>query len=175
MKFFFALTFSFLFLFSCEFPKQPDIEDMKTAPISTYYLIRHAEKDRSNPAERDPELTEEGAARAVRWAQLFRDITFDEIYTTDYKRTRQTAHTVSVQSEVKLTPYDANRPYSEDFQERTTGKTVLVVGHSNTTPAFVNAIIGEERFSDLPDDDNGSLFIVTKVGNESTVQHLHVD
>ena len=40
-------------------------------------------------------------------------------------------------------------------------KTVLVVGHSNTTPIFVNNILGEEKHKNMDDHDNASLYIVT--------------
>ena len=58
---------------------------------------------------------------------------------------------------------------------RTQGKTVLVVGHSNTTPQFVNKIIGEEKYPNMDDTDNGSLYIVTVVGNKAKVQVLTID
>ena len=36
-----------------------------TPVISTYYLIRHSEKDRSNPENPDPELNQKGLGRAM--------------------------------------------------------------------------------------------------------------
>ena len=58
--------------------------------ISTFYLIRHAEKDR-NTKGKDPVLNGLGLKRAENWAKIFKDIPFDKIYSTDYKRTQQTA------------------------------------------------------------------------------------
>ena len=43
----------------------------------------------------------------------------------------------------------------------TKGKTVLVVGHSNTTPAFVNAVIKQKKYQDIDDNNNGNIYIVT--------------
>jgi broad specificity phosphatase PhoE len=146
-----------------------------TPEITTYYLIRHAEKDRSNPQNEDPNLTEEGVARAARWAHFFRSVSFDEVYATEYRRTQQTAAPAALQSNVKVMPYHPNALYSEDFRNRTTGKTVLVVGHSNTTPQFANAILGEERFSNTDDADNGSLYIVTVCGGAASANILHLD
>ena len=48
-----------------------------------------------------------------------------------------------------------------------------MVGHSNTTPELVNRMIGEERFGNMEEDDNGSLFVVTRIGTKTTVQRLH--
>ena len=64
--------------------------------------------------------------------------------------------------------------YDSIFQKNTAGKTVLVVGHSNTTPAFVNKIIGEKKYKDIDENDNASLFIVTitKDGKTSKVEKV---
>ena len=43
---------------------------------STFYFIRHAEKDTSNPADRDPDLVMEGVLRAARWSSVFNRIDF---------------------------------------------------------------------------------------------------
>jgi hypothetical protein len=51
--------------FSCkEAPTEPMRES--TPVISTYYLIRHAEKDRSNPDDPDPELNQNALGRNPR-------------------------------------------------------------------------------------------------------------
>ena len=46
------------------------------------------------------------------------------------------------------------------FLESIKGQTVLIVGHSNTTPMFVNAIIGEDKYKQIDDNINGNLYIV---------------
>ena len=58
--------------------------------------------------------------------------------------------------------------YDSIFQQETKGKTVLVVGHSNTTPAFVNKILAEEKYKDIDDNNNANLYIVTISGDEKT-------
>ena len=55
------------------------------------------------------------------------------------------------------------------------GKTVLVVGHSNTTPQFVNAILGSGRYSDIQDDNNANLYIVTRINEETAVVLLKIE
>ena len=56
--------------------------------------------------------------------------------------------------------------YTEEFAAATKGKTILIVGHSNTTPVFVNKILGEAKYKNMNDDDNASLYIVTIVGSK---------
>ncbi len=146
-----------------------------TSETTTYYLIRHAEKDRSDTTNKNPDLTEEGRERAQNWAEVFSKVNFDIVYSTNYNRTLRTAAPTAMKQSVEVKSYDPRKLYNKEFRKKTAGKTVLVVGHSNTTPAFVNAILGEERFQDMSDDDNGSLFIVTVSGDTKSVQVLTIN
>lgn len=133
-------------------------EDFST---TTYYLIRHAEKDRSDPSNKNPELSEDGVLRARKWAKYFENIKIDQVFSTNYYRTMHTASYTAAKKQVIVESYDPNDLYTDNFKELTKGNNVLIVGHSNTTPQFVNAIIGEKRYTDIPDDENGILYIVT--------------
>ena len=129
--------------------------------ITTYYFIRHAEKDTSDTKNEDPELTEEGKKRAEKWAETFREINFDLIYSSDYKRTVNTATPIAESQDKEIRYFNTRKLNDEDFQEDTRGKTVLVVGHSNLNPEWVNYILKEQKYSDIQEDEYGSLFIVT--------------
>ena len=54
------------------------------------------------------------------------------------------------------------------------GKLVLVVGHSNTTPKLVNAILGDQKFEQMRDNDNSSLFIIRESNGKMTVERISV-
>jgi len=58
---------------------------------TTYYLIRHAEKDRTDKTNKNPNLNEKGLERAKKWATYFKEIQLDAVYSTNYNRTQQTA------------------------------------------------------------------------------------
>ncbi|MEO0585691.1 MAG: phosphoglycerate mutase family protein, partial [Bacteroidota bacterium] len=141
----------------------------------SYYLIRHAEKQRTDPNNHDPELTKEGHERAEKWAQILQDIPLDAVYSTDYKRTISTAQPTADDQSLEIKSYNPRALFSPAFQKETAGKTVLVVGHSNTTPVFVNKIIGKEKYPHMDDGDNGSLYIVTIVGKAVTDVVLRMD
>lgn len=128
--------------------------------MSTYYFIRHAEKDLSEPGNRDPKLSEEGEARAKKWAGILKEVEFDLIFSSDYDRTRSTAQAVADSQQKEVEIYDPKKLNDPEFQKKTKGKTVLVVGHSNTNPKFVNLLLKEKKYEDLSEDDYGSLFIV---------------
>ncbi len=142
---------------------------------TTYYLLRHAEKVRTNPNDPDPVLNIDGMLRAKRWAAYFEPVKIDEIYVTKYKRTKQTISFVAQQKQVSPKPYDPNTVYSEKFLNDTKGKTVLIAGHSNTTPQLVNKLIGEEKYSDMDDSDNATLFKVIVSGNDKKVETITVE
>jgi len=150
-KFLILFIFIFSSLISCT------SEETKT----TYYLIRHAEKDRTDAANKDPNLNRKGLERAERWADYFEKINLNAIYSTNYHRTMQTAEPTAKSKQLAINNYDTRDMYDSIFQNNTAGKTVLVVGHSNTTPIFVNNILGEEKHKNMDDHDNASLYIVT--------------
>lgn len=142
---------------------------------TTYYLIRHAEKDRTNKTNKNPNLTKKGLLRAKKWSEVFKNVPFDIIYSTNYNRTRQTATPTAKKNNLKLTIYNPSNLFSKEFQENTKGKTVLIVGHSDTTPLFTNKILGENKYSEIKDNNNANLYIVTLVSNKRSSNLLKID
>ena len=158
----FASVLLILFtLIACNETKNKQDKAVEDLSTTTYYLIRHAEKDRSDPTNKNPELTEEGVLRAMKWAKYFENLKIDQIFSTDYSRTMQTAAYTASQKQLMVESYDPNDLYNDDFKELTKGNNVLIVGHRNTTPQFVNAIMGEKKYADIADDENGLIYIVT--------------
>lgn len=137
----------------------------QTEGMTTYYFIRHAEKDESNPQDRDPQLTAAGKERAAKWAEIFKEVEFDLIFSSDYERTRETAETIANSQNKQVNIYDPRNLNDKEFQKKTKGKTVLVVGHSNTNPAFANLILEEKRHKDIDEKESGSLIMVTVAPN----------
>lgn len=143
--------------------------------VTTYYLIRHAEKDRTDKTNKNPNLTEVGQKRAVKWSDVLQNVKFDMVYSTNYNRTIQTATPTAEKNNLTLTMYNTDKMYSKDFQQRTTGKTVLLVGHSNTTPYFVNKILGKEKYTEIADNNNANLYIVTVTKDSKSSVLLKID
>ncbi len=156
-KYTLLLLFVFTTLFSCT-----------TEETTTYYLIRHAEKVRTDATNRNPNLNDAGKKRAANWARYFKNIDVEVVYSTRYNRTIQTATPTAKQKNLPIQHYDPRKMYTENFAAATKGKTVLIVGHSNTTPVFANTILGEAKYKNMDDHDNASLYIVTIVGTRKT-------
>jgi broad specificity phosphatase PhoE len=113
-------------------------------------VVRHAEKGTDDPE--DPSLSEIGQQRALALAEVLADSGVDAIYTTQFRRTRETAAPLaeSLGLEAQVRPIDASNAatYADDLAAHIRGthkgQTVLVVGHSNTVPAIVEALSGVE-------------------------------
>lgn len=173
MKAFLILLFSFLTSGETA-PTKSETPVQET--ITTYFFIRHAEKDESDLQNKDPRLSAEGQERAKKWAEVFKEVEFDLIYSSDYDRTRTTATAIAHTQKKEVEIYDPRELFDPQFQEKTKGKTVLVVGHSNTNPAFVNLILGSEKYKALDEKEYGSLFIVTvDPSGEKISQVLYVN
>ncbi|RLD29411.1 MAG: phosphoglycerate mutase [Bacteroidetes bacterium] len=162
MKQIFTLILTALFIvptFSQEHTEE--IATHLAEETTTYYFIRHAEKDRSDANNTNPNLIQNGILRAAKWSYVLEHVTFDAVYSTDYNRTKQTAQPTAEKNNLDISIYNPRTLYSEDFIKNTKGKTVLIVGHSNTTPMFVNTILGKEKYESIDDSNNANLYIVT--------------
>lgn len=151
--------------FACQSDKdnvrQLDIPTGKTPEITTYYFIRHAEKRRDDVSEKNPELNEKGFERSKYWGEYFEDKSLDMFYTTDYMRTFQTLIPIVYPYKGQVLFYEAKDSlFTEDFWAKTYGKRSIIVGHSNTTPKFVNQVIDQEKYNSIPDSINHRLYTV---------------
>ncbi len=139
---------------------------------SVYYFIRHAEKDRSNPENKNPELNQQGKIRALNWLYFFRDIPLKKIYSTNYNRTIQTVKQIAEEKKIPISYYSPENIDVESFKKQNKNMSILVVGHSNTTPELVNLIIGENKFEKMNDNDNSSLFVIRELAGDVTVERM---
>lgn len=143
--------------------------------VTTYYFIRHAEKQRQNPNDKNPSLTFQGYKRADKWKEVFKYVPLDAVYSTNYNRTKLTAKPTADSKKLPILVYDPSKMYTESFQYNTKGKKVLIVGHSNTTPAFVNKILGKNKYKQIDDNNNANLYIVTIIDGKVSDTVLKID
>jgi broad specificity phosphatase PhoE len=142
---------------------------------TTYYLIRHAEKVRTNSNNKNPNLKEKGVERAIKWSETFKHIDFDYIFSTDYKRTIQTALPTAKSKNLEIQFYNPNVLFDDEFKTLTAGKTVLIVGHSNTTPQLANKILEVEKYPEMDDRNNANLYIITISENNKSAILLNIE
>lgn len=108
-----------------------------------FVIVRHAEKvlDGSD----DPPLTAAGEARAQALAHWLADAELVAVYSSDTRRTRQTAAPTAQAHGLPVITYDAKLPattLAERLRSAHPAGTVLVVGHSNTAPGIAAALCG---------------------------------
>ncbi len=154
---------------------QDEINTTQNSEITTYFLIRHAEKMRDNPKEEDPNLSPKGFERAKKWVAYFENTKINKLYVTKYVRTQQTVEPLAEQKSLEMTIYNPNDFDLKTFLAETKGENIVIAGHSNTIPEFVNSLIGEEKFQDMADNDNSTLFVVTINGSDKKVETITVN
>lgn len=152
------ILIGFFALSSCT-QKTDDKTDNTT--LTTVYFIRHAEKDRSNPENKNPHLTEIGKDRAKYWSETLQNVKFDAVYSTDYNRTIETGSPTAQNNNLEIQFYDADKLDADKILNDNRGNNVLIVGHSDTTPKFVNKFLGTESYKAIDDSNNGNLYILT--------------
>jgi broad specificity phosphatase PhoE len=130
----------------------------KQCPVTTIFLVRHAEKVGDGSA--DPALTLAGAARADELAYVLEHVKLDAIYSTPYKRTKQTVLPTAKEKGLEVKIY---KPGEEGFLQKLLqafpGGSILIVGHSNTIPKMANELASRSDFRDLDDATYDNLFI----------------
>lgn len=124
---------------------------------TTYYFIRHAEKELGSY---NPSLTEKGKKRAQHWAAILQNEGIEAIYCTPLIRTRQTAQPLADRLGLEIKIYDPSDLYNDLFRIETKGKTVLIVEHQDTTPAFVNRILRTAKYRFISGNNHANLYKV---------------
>jgi len=142
-------------------------------PVTTVILVRHAEKA---SADRDTALSDAGHERARELARVLTGVKIDTIFTTEFTRTKQTAAPTA--QALGLTPIVRNTgpayaaDLAKEIRTQHAGKTVLVVGHSNTTIDVLKAL-GATGLPVIDEPHFDNLFVLTDVeGAEPTVVAL---
>lgn len=131
--------------------------------ITTFILIRHAEKAMEQSTN-DPDLSAAGKKRAQRLADLLNEGEVSAIYSTPYKRTRQTVEPLAVKKGLTVLDYEINKEEEVDKMIAAyAGGTIVVVGHSNTIPWMANTLLGVQKYYPWEDGDYDNVWVITVV------------
>jgi 2,3-bisphosphoglycerate-dependent phosphoglycerate mutase len=157
------LVFLLLVLFSSS-------QAFSQSKLTTVILLRHAEKEADG--SKDPELSEAGKKRAERLADVLSKTSIDAIYSTNFKRTENTVAPLAKSKNIAIRYYDGGKMNEVDeMLSKWKGGTIVICGHSNTTPAIVNYLTGKkEEYKNLNDTDYGNLVLVTVIGKGTSAK-----
>ena len=152
-----------------------DVKKMKVKIkplITTVYIVRHAEKDTLTKTD-DPELSAEGRARAQALSQTLAKHQPAALFTTDTKRTRATLMPLATATKLEPQTYDPKR--GRDLADRIVkeyaGKSVVIVGHSNTVLSLIDDFGGIPPVDEIRDNEFDYLFVVRVApGMQPTVE-----
>lgn len=127
----------------------------------TVIVVRHAEKDTTDQGS-DPNLSAEGRQRAARLAKLIRKYKPKRIYSTNYKRTLQTVAPLAEKRAVEVQIYEPLKQTELVAQLKSfrKGRRIVVVGHGNTVPAFLNLLVGENKYKNLAENEYNKIWII---------------
>jgi len=135
---------------------------------TTVFIVRHAEKADDS---KDAELSEAGRARAEALANMLRDSKISVIYTTEFKRTQETAAPVAKALGLTVTTLPAANQAALVAKLRTSTANSLVVGHGNTIPDVIKSL-GISELINISESDYDNLFVVL-LGEKPYLIRLH--
>ena len=135
------------------------------------YLVRHGEKEAGD----DPLLTAEGYKRAGDLARTLQSKKLARVYVTDYKRTRQTGDSVSLQQGIPVITYLADTSCADLVQKiienKDTNNPILIIGHSNTIPLVIRKLGMVSYPADyIPAQEFDNLFLLTYKGGKPSLR-----
>jgi broad specificity phosphatase PhoE len=131
-------------------------------------LVRHAEAAADGT---DPDLTPAGLRRAEALAERLAGLDLDAVLATDTRRARATAEPVAAARGLEIEIYDHRRLAELAARLRAQGGTVLVVGHSNTTPELV-VLLGGDPGEPIAHDEHDRLYRVDPASGRTTVERF---
>jgi broad specificity phosphatase PhoE len=121
-------------------------------------IVRHAEKVADGGT--DPDLSAAGRARADALARILKDSGITGIFTSEFKRTQETAAPTATSAHLTPTVVAAKDTAALVAKLHQLNGNALVVGHGDTIPNLIKAL-GINAAVIIPDSDYSELFIVT--------------
>jgi broad specificity phosphatase PhoE len=108
---------------------------------------------------------------------FFSDKNIDQIFCTNFKRTSETAQPTAKQEGIEIQTYQGIVNFVDKFRRKTENKNVLIVGHQDTTPHFVNSILDQKKYKMIRASEHGKVFHLTldKEGRLVKEQVLEVE
>jgi len=132
-------------------------------------IVRHGEK--ATDGGSDPDLSSAGRARANALARILKDSGITAIFTTEFKRTQETAAPTATSAHVTPTVIAAKDTAALGAKLHQLNGNALVVGHGDSIPNLIKAL-GSNTPIHIPDDDYSELLIVT-LGDKPQLFRLH--
>src|SRR5438094_5024410 len=132
-------------------------------------IVRHAEK--ASDGGNDPDLSSAGRARADALARILKNSGITTIFTSEFKRTQETAAPIATSTHLTPTVVAAKDTAGLVAKLHQLNGNALVVAHGDTIPNIIKAL-GINIPINIPDKDYLELLIVT-LGDKPQLLRLH--
>lgn len=137
------------------------------------FIVRHAEKGTGN----DPLLTPAGNKRAGDLMRALQNEGIQKIYVSQFRRTQNTGDSLRIQFRIDTVHYAADticdNLINAIMAHRDFGKTILIIGHSNTIPQIIRKLgVKDYPYGDIPDGEFDNLFVITYKNGKAKVKKL---
>ena len=131
------------------------------------FVVRHAERA---DASADSLLSGVGETRAIHLATILKDAGITQIFTTDRRRTVQTAAPLAAVLQLTPTALPASdlEALFTRLRDATPHDRVLVIGHSNTLPEILRRV-GVTTSVAIGDTEYDNLFMVIPQGGSAAL------
>ncbi len=132
---------------------------------TTIIFVRHAEK--AATPEEDPPLSAAGQRRVTELTRQLVDADvvagIDAVYTTEFRRTRETARPIADALDLPVNTYDAadTDTVLDDILRDHKGEIVLVVAHSNTVPELIANLGASKKVPPIAEDEYDNLYLIS--------------
>ena len=129
-------------------------------------LVRHAERASADP---DSPLNDVGRRRAECLVRTLADTNVQGIFTTDLKRSQETADPLS--QALKINPTVIKAADTDGLVKHlraATERTLLVVGHSDTLPKIVSGL-GGGAIAPIGHDEYDRMITLTMLGTHNVI------
>jgi len=134
------------------------VQELTKDATSNVFFVRHAEKIKDGV--KNPGLTSKGIERSKVLSDLLKEVKLSAVYSTRYKRTQSTALPTANSQGLQVIEYNAAKIDSlvMAFSKQHENENILIVGHSNSTPRFINAMMHQTKLPPIDESDSPSLF-----------------
>jgi len=146
-------------------------QDDKT--VTKIFIVRHAEKQTGS----DPLLTTSGNKRAGDLMRKLQNEGIQKIYVSKTRRTQNTGDSLRIQLNIDTVHYVADtvceKLISTIMEHSDFGKTILIIGHSNTIPQIIRKLgVHDYPYGDIPDNDFDDLFVITYKNEKAKLKKM---
>ncbi len=137
------------------------------------YLVRHAEKDLSDPLNVNPPLTEAGEARAEKLVKEMKGVKLEGVYSTEYDRNINTVKPLCTERGLEIQNYTAFEFNGMlDYMKTNKGKAFLICGHGDNLLPMVDYLGATRPIESLGHTENDKIFKVKITDDTSIVEMI---